>query len=105
LYAIARNEVRQAYARRESLPLEPLGDVVTEPGDLVEGLERREAIDRLRRALAQIPAIYRRALVARFIKGESTRRVAEREGIPLGTILSRVSMGKKLLRTRLEATS
>ncbi len=105
LHAIARNEVRQTYARREPLPLDGLAEVIPEPGDLLEGLEGRDAIDRLRRALAQIPAIYRRVLVARFLEGESTRSVAVRERIPLGTVLSRVSAGKRLLRTRLEATS
>ena len=80
LHAIARNEVRQAYARRETLPLEALADVIAEPGDLVERIERHDAIDRLRRALTQIPAIYGRVLVARFLDGESTRSVADARG-------------------------
>ena len=105
LHAIARNQVRQEYARREPLPLDPRADLIAEPGDLEQELERREAVNRLHRALSQIPPIYRRALVARFLQGESTRSLAEREGIPLGTALSRVSTGKRLLRARLEATS
>jgi len=104
LHAIARNEARQAVARREPLPVEELAEVIAEPGDLVNGLERRDAVRQLRRALSEIPAIYRRALVARFVEGQSTRSVAEREGIPQGTVLSRVAMGKKLLRARLETT-
>jgi RNA polymerase sigma factor (sigma-70 family) len=104
LQAIARNEIRQSYAQREALPLDALGETVGEPDNLLTDLERRDAAARLRRALKQIPAIYRRALTAHFLKGQSTQRVATREGIPLGTVLSRIAAGKKLLRERLEAT-
>jgi RNA polymerase sigma-70 factor (ECF subfamily) len=104
LHAIARSQVWQAYPRRESLPLDARADEIAAPGDLLENLERQDAIHRLRRALAQIPAVYRRVLVACFLNGESTRCVAEREGVPQGTVLSRVFTGKRLLRARLKTT-
>jgi DNA-directed RNA polymerase specialized sigma24 family protein len=90
IHAVARYEVRQAYARREALPLYGLAEVIAEPDDLIAWIERRDAIDLLRRALDKIAVIYRRVLVAQFLEGEPTRSVAVREGIPLGTVLSRV---------------
>jgi RNA polymerase sigma-70 factor (ECF subfamily) len=104
LHAIARHEIRSACAHRASVSLDAIRDVIGEPGDLVDSLERQEAIASVNRALKQIPAMYRRVLAARFLRGESTRQVAQRLKIPLGTVLSRVSTGKKMLRARLEAT-
>jgi RNA polymerase sigma-70 factor, ECF subfamily len=104
LQMIARNEVRHVGARPEPVSLEALPDVIAEPGDLVESLEQQDTAAWVNRALEQIPATYRRLLIARFLHGQSTHQVAKRLGIPFGTVLSRVSKAKKLLRRRLEAT-
>jgi RNA polymerase sigma-70 factor (ECF subfamily) len=104
LYAIARSRVWQAYRRREALPLDAVANVVAEGGDLVESLERQDALNALQQALTQIPTIYRRVIVACFLNGETTQAFAEREGIPQGTVLSRIFTGKRLLRAKLKTT-
>src|SRR4051812_38268488 len=100
--AIARNEVRQLWRRekntqfdsldRENVPELAAHDRVSDQ------LERREDRDRLRFALNQIPDRYRRAVTAHFVDGLSVREVADREPVPLGTVLSRIDKGKELLR-------
>jgi DNA-directed RNA polymerase specialized sigma24 family protein len=48
--------------------------------------------------MRRIPSIYRRALKDHFVRGYSTRQIAWRERIPLGTVLSRIFNAKRLLR-------
>lgn len=53
--------------------------------------------------MQRIPAPYRRALRDHFVRGYSTRQIAQRERVPLGTVLSRIFTAKKLLRRAWEA--
>jgi RNA polymerase sigma-70 factor (ECF subfamily) len=53
----------------------------------------------VRRALASLPGEQRRALEAAFFEGLSHTEVAERFGLPLGTIKTRIRAGLKALRT------
>jgi RNA polymerase sigma-70 factor (ECF subfamily) len=66
-------------------------------------LEKRDDQFRLEQALAQLPGNYRRALTAHFIEGLSIRKIAHREQVPIGTVLSRIHTGKQLLRDAWEA--
>src|SRR5713226_5070418 len=53
---------------------------------------------RIRQALNRIPAKHRRLLVDHFVSGQSTQQIARREGIPLGTVLTRIFTAKRYLR-------
>src|SRR5579862_7105567 len=55
----------------------------------------------LDRALQELPAKYREALVLCYLEGKTQEQVAKQLGCPLGTVRSRVAQGRKLLRDRL----
>ena len=54
--------------------------------------------DGVRRALEQLPVEFREALVLREIEGCSYKEIAKVAGIPLGTVMSRLSRGRDCLR-------
>lgn len=56
----------------------------------------------VRRALADLPDAYRDAVVLSDLQGMSYREVATALGIPVGTVRSRLSRGRGLLRDQLE---
>lgn len=63
--------------------------------------EAADEADRLRRALAGIPAMQRQALVLHDVEGLTAREVAELYGRPLPTVLSWLRRGRLALRSRL----
>jgi RNA polymerase sigma-70 factor (ECF subfamily) len=102
LHAIASNEARHYWRRNRGVSLESITgptlaalivcDSATD--QLEQSVDRR----RLQTAIRRIPPDYRRALKDHFVRGYSTRQIARRERIPLGTVLSRIFTAKKLLR-------
>jgi RNA polymerase sigma-70 factor, ECF subfamily len=60
--------------------------------------------DAVKQALAQIEEIYRAPLILFYLEDHSYREIAEILGIADGTVMSRLSRGKALLRQLLEAT-
>jgi RNA polymerase sigma-70 factor (ECF subfamily) len=109
LYAVVRNVFldaargRAGTARRTE---EPLAD---DHADREGGarpdheLEREQERRRVWDALQRIPAEYRTALVLFDIEGCTYDEVAAVEGVPVGTIKSRLHRGRAHLRTLLEA--
>lgn len=77
--------------------LDPLaGDEVTET------VERHDALARVARSLRTLPAEQSEALVAVTLRGFTTREYAEAAGVPLGTAKTRIRLGLRKLRQRLE---
>jgi RNA polymerase sigma factor (sigma-70 family) len=54
--------------------------------------------DQVRNALEQMPADFREAIVLREIEGLSYREIAGVSGVPLGTVMSRLSRGREWLK-------
>jgi RNA polymerase sigma-70 factor (ECF subfamily) len=52
----------------------------------------------LRQALADLPPEFREAVVLRDLEGLSYKEVAAVTGVPIGTVMSRLSRGRALLR-------
>lgn len=105
LFAITRNavidEVRRTAARpwRHDLVGSP-EDTVRDPstpseGRLVDGWVVEEALRR-------INADQREAIVATYLEGFSYAEVADRIGVPIGTLRSRVFYGLKALRAAMD---
>jgi len=65
------------------------------------GLETREPIDQLERALGALPEDYRNALILHHLEGHSVEQVAELLATPTGTVAARLSRGRAMLRDRL----
>ncbi len=102
LHAIASNEARNYWKGNRGIPLEsvtgPTPEALIECDPVADRLDQTADRRRLEKALQRIPAPYRRALKDHFVRGYSTRRIAQRERIALGTVLSRIFTAKRLLR-------
>jgi RNA polymerase sigma-70 factor (ECF subfamily) len=108
LYAVVRSvfldSVRSRRARERSLE-EPLkaGRAGEVPGGdrPDEGLDREEERRRLWRLLREVPVEFRSALVLFEIEGCTYDEVAAIEGVPVGTVKSRLARGRARLRALL----
>lgn len=92
---------RRTKGRRleRELPLEEAGsraDPVAE-----EALERVFRSERVQAALAELPAEQRDVLILSFYRGLTQAEIAERKGIPLGTVKGRARLGMARLRASL----
>lgn len=62
-------------------------------------------LDEIKRAFAELPEPYRIAVLLSDVEGLSYREIAEVLSIPMGTVMSRLSRGRHMLRAKLAATS
>jgi len=106
---VASNELRRAQASAEltrplsELPLE-LSDVAPSPE---ESLQQRRALHLLDAALRQLPLELRTVLVLFELEGLEVSKIAEIEGVPLGTASSRLRRAREefaAVAKRLRAT-
>src|SRR5262249_41372019 len=58
---------------------------------------RRAGAGRLKRALAELPVAFREVIVLREIEGMSYREIGDVTGVPIGTVMSRLSRGRSRL--------
>jgi RNA polymerase sigma-70 factor (ECF subfamily) len=106
LVAIARNRaidrLRARGAARLSEPVEA-AEAVPDPGPLAaEALEIAQEHERLYGCLAELEARASQAIRAAFLDGLTYEALAEREGVPLGTMKSWIRRGLAKLRECLE---
>lgn len=95
LRTVARNEALQVLRRRkrrEHDPLTPDTDVWTERMSSI--VADRET---LARAVADLPTDYRDALLLRAEGGFDYATIAERTGVPIGTVRSRISRARSMV--------
>ena len=108
LLAIARNralDLIRASGASDRM-IDAVGDlaaVAPAPPDLATEYASREDAARLRARLSEIPSAQRRALALVYLGGLSHGDVARRIGIPLGTVKSRVRLGKHAVAAGLDA--
>jgi RNA polymerase sigma-70 factor, ECF subfamily len=98
LFAIAWNLVRDRWAKRA-----PIEDVdmaamhAREPSPEEQALDSDQA-ERMRELVARLPERLAQAILLRYFEELSEGEVAERLGIPVGTVKSRIHYGLKLMR-------
>lgn len=66
-----------------------------------EELIRRTEINRLRAAIEAMPEPFREAIVLRDLEDLSYAEIAEVTGVPIGTVMSRLSRGRSMLAREL----
>jgi RNA polymerase sigma-70 factor, ECF subfamily len=89
--------------REDRRRAEPLDDAPVAAGDAVdESAEVREERRRVQAALAQLAPDQREALELAYYGGLSQSELAERLGVPLGTVKSRMFTGLSKLRDLLD---
>jgi RNA polymerase sigma factor (sigma-70 family) len=59
--------------------------------------------EQVRKALEQLPSDFREAIVLRELEGLSYKEIATTIGVPLGTVMSRLSRGREWLRRLLSS--
>ena len=95
--AIARNEALQVL-RRKQRKSEPSGDEVPEDWAFVRRLSSVVADEvAVRQALDRVPEPYREALILREFEQLGYDEIAERLGVPVGTVRSRIARARDLL--------
>jgi len=115
LLAIVRNtwftEWRRQHNRADSTPYDDSLNVddqlpgwADESGEDPEKLAvRQDETELVHRALATLPVEYREVIVLRELEDMSYKDVAAVAGIPLGTVMSRLSRARRLLCTAVRA--
>ncbi len=76
-----------------------------EPDGAEHRLMRREHEALIRTALADLPDEFREVLVLREVEDMAYRDLAEVTGVPVGTVISRLSRARKMLGVRVRALS
>jgi RNA polymerase sigma factor (sigma-70 family) len=101
---IARNVAIDVSRLRGIEPVDPdllASELEISGGDERVGLEPDER-GRLREAIGALPADQRRALVLAAYLGRTAREISQQDGVPLGTIKTRIRSAMLTLRETLE---
>lgn len=107
LLTITRNAAIDTVRYRRETPMDPevLTRALLDDRDRqAEPADRVAATDQVRTALQVLPDDQRRPVVLMTFYGLTAREIAERDGIPLGTVKTRVRRGLAAMRERLGAS-
>jgi len=95
---------------QKNRPRELAGDLGDEALEIEDGSAnadpthlRRADAETVRRALAELPVEFREVMVLREMEGFDYKEIAGLCEVPIGTVMSRLSRGRKLLQKRLAA--
>ena len=108
LLSIARNLAIDVTRMRRIEPVDPeliaaelsMASSAPAPDEMEPAPDERE---RLRGAIGELPDGQRRALVLAAYMGRTAREISELEGVPLGTVKTRIRTAMLKLRSELEA--
>ena len=95
----ARNVVDVDTARVEAAEAAPVGPAALETPEQI--LLRASVREDLQAALDELPDVFREAVWLRDVEEFTYAEIAEMLGIPIGTVMSRISRGRRMLFDRL----
>jgi RNA polymerase sigma-70 factor, ECF subfamily len=95
LHHLRRRQLKSSKVESFSSPVEPdtLAALPTVPQEILD--------EDILQALAKVPRDFREVVLMADVQEFSYKEVAETLGIPLGTVMSRLSRGRKILRLEL----
>jgi RNA polymerase sigma-70 factor, ECF subfamily len=105
LYAIATHLARNHYLGADARHTENAALAEDVPGanePVEKTIERQEAVSTVVRQLQDLPAQQREVILLRYVYDFSLNEIAESLAIPLGTVKSRLSLGIRVLRARVQ---
>ena len=88
------NDIRRSVREGISVPVEDMAPVLTSPPNAGASLQLRD----LERAIARLPEEQRQVILLVGLEGMRYEEVAKILGIPIGTVRSRLSRGREMLR-------
>jgi len=104
LFTTLYHEFLKTHRRQQQFPHMTFSEVSAElpvvPANVVERLDWRTVVQ----CLAQIEEPYRAPLVLFYLEDHTYAEIAEILGVPIGTVMSRLSRGRQKLHALLEAT-
>jgi len=89
-----RQQLERRWLPLDEVALAPVGDGAAE---FAEGLEKRQSVEELRKAIAALPERYREAVVLCDLQEKSYQQAAAELGCALGTVRSRLHRARELL--------
>lgn len=99
LFTILRNHYLKRLRHEATIRWESLDDAVDHTRD--EGIDTEIDSEHLQRTLNEMPEEFRSTLILFYFDEFSYQEIAEQLGVPLGTVMSRLSRGKAYLRKHL----
>jgi RNA polymerase sigma-70 factor (ECF subfamily) len=108
LFMIVRNLYRRQIRDRVThgeVALEVLADPVDKRRGSGERVEQALDSESLQQVLNELPEEFRSVLLLFYFRELSYREIAEQLDVPIGTVMSRLSRGKKQLRERISPES
>jgi RNA polymerase sigma-70 factor, ECF subfamily len=103
ILSVAHHKSVDAVRRSRRSPTVPLSETMTGDVDVIEEAQARVDAGHVRRALEALSVEQRAALVLAYYGGYTQQEIAQRLGVPLGTIKTRMRDGLLRLRTVLPA--
>ncbi len=88
------NDIRRSVREGITVPVEDMAPVLTSPSNAGASLQLRD----LERAIARLPEEQRQVILLVGLEGMRYEEVAKILGIPIGTVRSRLSRGRDMLR-------
>jgi len=103
ILSVAHHKSVDAVRRSRRNPTVPLSETMTGGADVIEAAQARVDAGHVRRALEGLSIEQRAAIVLAYYGGYTQQEIAQRLGVPLGTIKTRMRDGLLRLRTVLPA--
>lgn len=97
LHNLHVNQVRQKVARPGEVPVDDVAPLLTEPGRQ----EGTVALGEMLRILGTLPEEQRQVLLLVGLEGLKYDEVARTLGVPIGTVMSRLSRAREAMRSRM----
>jgi len=90
LYRILVNQCRQTLRRKKRFSFYPLQEDTA--------MQQPQESDSVKEAMEKLPPDIRTLMMLRYLDGYAMREIAEALGLPLGTVSTRLSRGRKKLK-------